>query len=55
MSKAWAGRDKDRAFCVGLLQHAFVKLEQALAMVSRMPLDEAQQQTLTQRIKRWAV
>lgn len=54
MSKAWAGRDKDRAFCIGLLQHGFVMLEDALAMVPRMPLDERQRQTLARRIKRWA-
>jgi hypothetical protein len=55
MSKAWAGREKDREFCRGLLQHAFVEIEEALAMVPRMPLDEAQRQTLARRIKRWAV
>ena len=54
MSKAWAGRDKDRAFCIGLLQQAFVKLDDALGMVPLMPLDDAQQQALTRRIKRWA-
>ena len=54
MSKAWAGRDKDREFCIGLLRHVFVKLEDALAMVHRMPLDESQHRTLTRRIKRWA-
>ncbi|MDI1257713.1 hypothetical protein [Aquabacterium sp.] len=52
--RAWVGRDKDRAFCIGLLQHAFVKLVDALAMVRLMPLDEKQQQTRTRRIKRWA-
>jgi hypothetical protein len=54
MSKAWAGRDKHRVFCIGLLQHEFVKLEEALAMVPSMPLDDLQQQTLNRRIKRWA-
>lgn len=54
ISKAWAGRDKDRDFCIGLLQHGYVKLEDALAMVPRMPLDVAQRQTLARRIKRWA-
>lgn len=54
MSKAWAGRDKDRAFCIGLLRHAFVSLDDALALVPRMPLDAAQQQTLSRRIRRWA-
>lgn len=54
LSKAWAGRDKDREFCIGLLRHTFVKLDEALALVARMPLDPAQQQTLARRIKRWA-
>ncbi len=54
MSKAWAGRDKDREFCIGLLRHALVTLEDVLAMVPLMPLDEKQQQSLTRRIKRWA-
>jgi hypothetical protein len=54
LSKAWAGRDKDREFCIELLRHAFVEVAQALALVRRMPLDDLQQQTLTRRIKRWA-
>ena len=54
MSKAWAGRDKDREFCIGLLQYAFVKIGDVLPMVNLMPLDEKQQQTLTRRIRRWA-
>jgi hypothetical protein len=54
MSKAWAGRDKDREFCTGLLRHAFVTLEDVLAMVPRMPLEESQRQTLARRIRRWA-
>lgn len=54
LSKAWAGRDKDREFCIGLLQHAFVKLADALALVQHMPLDAKQRQNLARRIKRWA-
>lgn len=54
LSKAWAGREKDREFCVGLLRHSFVKLEEAQGLVASMPLDKAQQQTLIRRIKRWA-
>lgn len=54
LSKAWAGREKDRDFCIGLLSHTFVNLDEALALVARMPLDTAQRQTLTRRIKRWA-
>lgn len=52
LSKSWAGRDKDREFCIELLRHAFVEIEQALALVSRMPLNEQQQQTLIRRIRR---
>lgn len=54
LSKAWAGRDKDREFCIELLRHAFVDVEQTLALVPRMPLGEPQRQTLVRRIRRWA-
>jgi len=53
LSKAWAGRDKDREFCIELVRHEFVKVPAALALVPRMPLDEEQQQTLVRRIRRW--
>lgn len=54
MSKAWAGRDKDRDFCVALFAHQYVALDEALAMVSLMPLDGKQQTQLRARIRRWA-
>jgi hypothetical protein len=54
MSKAWAGRDKDREFCIELIRHAYVKPEEALSRVSSMPLEADQEQSLTRRIKRWS-
>lgn len=53
MSKAEAGRDKDRAFCMALLEHSHVASDQAIAMVSAMPLDEDQQRRLRATIRRW--
>jgi hypothetical protein len=53
MSKAAAARDKDRGFCMALLQHGHVKPEQALSLVSAMPLDDAQQRRLRATIRRW--
>jgi hypothetical protein len=37
MSKAVANRDKDRDFNTALLVHGFVREEEALKMVSRLP------------------
>jgi hypothetical protein len=54
MSKAVAGREKDRVFCVALLAHGHVTVEQVLALVSRMPLDEASCGRLSASIRRWA-
>lgn len=54
MSKVAAGRDKDRDFCMALIQHEYVEPKQALALVSQMPLDDAEKRRLTARIRRWA-
>jgi hypothetical protein len=54
MSKAWAGREKDRAFCIALLRHEYVQLEAAIQGVADMPLDAAQRTSLRARIRRWA-
>ena len=54
MSKAVAGREKDRLFCIALLTHGYVKLESALALVSSMPLDQAARRRLSAAIRRWA-
>jgi hypothetical protein len=54
MSKAVAAREKDRDFCMALLEHGYVKPAQALALVVAMPLDEDQQKRLRATIRRWA-
>jgi hypothetical protein len=53
MSKAAAGRDKDRVFCMALLQHGYVKPSQWVALVDVMPLDAEGQRRLRARIQRW--
>lgn len=53
LSKAAAGRDKDRAFCMALLAHRFVAPATVLALVGAMPVDEAAQRRLRAAIRRW--
>ncbi len=53
LSKAAAGRDKDREFCIALLHHGYLKVEEALDLVAAMP-EEIDQRTLRARIRRWA-
>ncbi len=53
MSKAAAGRDKDREFCLALLERVYVTPAQVLALVPRMPMDHAGQSTLRATIRRW--
>lgn len=54
LSKAAAGRDKDRLFCIALLQHRHVNASQALARVPDMPLDDGGKRRLRAAITRWA-
>ena len=54
LSKAAAGRDKDRAFCIAMLAHGHVQLVAALARVAEMPLDAAAQRRLLAMIRRWS-
>ena len=54
ITKAWAGRDKDREFCTALLRFRYVELDQALELVSRMPLATDEQRSLRARVRRWA-
>lgn len=54
MSKAAAGRDKDREFCMAMLKHQYVKLADALVQVEAMPLDDLEQRRLRAAIRRWA-
>ena len=53
MSKATAARDKDREFCMALLEHGYVKPAQVLALITAMPLDDMQQRRLRASIRRW--
>lgn len=53
LSKAVAGRDKDREFCMAMLQHRYVRLVHVLDLVRHMPLDERQQRSLRAAIRRW--
>ena len=54
LAKAVAAREKDREFCIALLQYGYVSLEAALAPVGDMPLDAKAQQTLRATMRRWA-
>jgi len=54
LSKAAAGRDKDREFCMALIEHRHVSVEQVLALVVDMPMDTKERGVLRARIRRWA-
>lgn len=54
LSKAYAGRDKHREFCIALLECGYVTVDQVLKMVPTMPLEHKQQRTLRATIRRWA-
>ena len=53
ISKAAAGRDKDREFCIAMLAHRYVKPMEVLQLVQVMPLDDAAQRRLKAAIRRW--
>ena len=53
LSKAVAGRDKDREFCMALFEHGYVALEQVLELVPTMPLDQEEMRRLRATIRRW--
>lgn len=53
MSKAAAGRDKDRDFCIALLAYGYVQPDQMLFLVADMPLDKEKQRKLRATIRRW--
>lgn len=53
MSKAIAGRDKDREFCMAMLEHRYLRPNQVLNLVQQMPLDDQQQRSLRATIRRW--
>lgn len=54
LSKAVAGRDKDREFCKALLEHGYVTPAKALALAPSMPIDDAALRSLRATIRRWA-
>lgn len=54
LSKAAAGRDKDRQFCMALLEYKYVKLAQVLDLLPTMPMDVHDQRRLRVSIRRWA-
>lgn len=54
MSKAAAGREKDQPFCMAMLEHKYLRVSEALAMVASMPA-EVDQRALAARIRRWVV
>ncbi|KAA0178591.1 hypothetical protein KZ686_24385 [Cupriavidus cauae] len=53
MAKAAADRDKDRVFCMALIQHGYVSPDAAINRVNDMPMERAAQGRLRARIKRW--
>jgi hypothetical protein len=54
MSKAAAGRDKDREFCQAMLAHQLVDPETAQSLVDHMPLDSEAKRRLRAAIRRWS-
>lgn len=54
LSKAAAGRDKDREFCMALMQHGYVAPAGVIPLVASMPLDELAQRRLRAAVRRWA-
>jgi len=54
LSKAVAGREKDREFCMELLEHKHVQLTHVLEVLPTMPIDANEQRRLRTSIRRWA-
>jgi hypothetical protein len=54
MSKAAAGREKDREFCMALLEHAYVSPAEVLGLVPDMPMGDSEKRRLRATILRWA-
>jgi hypothetical protein len=54
LSKAIAGREKDREFCMALLEYDYLTLADVLDMVSTMPIEDDEQRRLRLTISRWA-
>ena len=53
LAKAAAGRDKDRKFCMSLLEYSYLSPAQAIELVQTMPINDDQQRKLRTTIRRW--
>lgn len=53
LSKAVAAREKDRDFCMALIEYQYVTPTQVLNVVPNMPLDNEGQRKLRATIRRW--
>lgn len=53
LAKAAAGREKDREFCMALLQYGYAAPAALLQLVRNMPLDDRAQKALRATIRRW--
>jgi hypothetical protein len=53
LSKAVAGRDKDREFCMAMLEHDYVKPSRVLDHVNAMPLGDGERRKLRATVRRW--
>lgn len=54
LSKAAAGREKDREFCMALFEHGYVAPAQVLKAAETMPVDDKEKRMLRATIRRWA-
>lgn len=54
LSKAVAGREKDRAFCIGLFKYGYVTPSEALQRVQHVPVDDTRKKALRATIRRWS-
>lgn len=54
LAKAVAGREKDREFCMALMEYGYVTPSGTLELVRLMPVDDEAQRALKARIRRWA-
>lgn len=53
LSKAHAGRDKDREFCIRMLHQGYVQPSELIDLVAQMPISVEEQDRLLTRIRRW--
>lgn len=54
LSKAVAGRDKDRKFCMALMAFGHVRCDHALQRSAQLPLSDEALRALRATIRRWA-